>query len=111
MDISDKIKEKVSTKYHDKIDDFCSILDRNKEYKVISTKNKVRMELLLKEYNTNPNNNYITLITLCGSIVTSKIRVSGDFVAGLLRIDKQLVDGSFVEEFVIITYEVDDRLY
>ncbi len=111
MDISDKIKAKVSDKYHDKIDDFCSILDKSKDYKVISTKNKVRMELLLKEYNSNPNNTYITLITLCGSIITSKIRVSGDFVAALLRIDKQLVDGSFTEEFVIITYEVDDGLY
>ena len=110
MDISVKLKENISTKYHDKIDDFCSILDKSVDYKVISTKNEARMELLLKEYNSDPSINYITLITLCGIIVTSKIRISGDFVVGLLHIDRQLYDGTFKEEYVILTYELDERL-
>lgn len=112
MNISDRLKQKVDEKYHTQIDMIADILDPNQEYKITFMRNRARMELLLKEYNEDPSNLYISLLTLYGDIITNvKFRVVGDFVVALLKITKETPQRTFKEEYHIIIYEADNKVY
>lgn len=112
MNISDRLKQKVDEKYHNQVDMIADILDPNQEYKITFMRNRARMELLLKEYNQDPSNLYISLLTLYGDIVTNiKFRVVGDFVVALLKITKELGHKEFKDEYHILIYEADNNVY
>lgn len=110
MKISDKIKKLVNEKYYPRVDEMCNVLDDKVEYSVMHTKNRAEYSLALKNLKSDDNVLFMTNLILSGEIVMYPIvQVTGEFVAMLLIIDRQIYN-RFEKQYKILVYEEDSDL-